>query len=220
MPLTLAYTDADSALAKRIADQLTAVQTRGDAPVLIALISDASVGDADVIRQIDDAVQQDRAVIPVLVTQTPLPKSLLGLKPLDFTNGAYPFEALRRQVDELSLRPPTVRERNRRNGIVIGAVVTVIFLIGIYAVGVLGLHAPQDEFDGVETARVEQRNTLIAPTLGSLVPVGQFEISQFELTVTAAPTRLREYLVGTVTATSLGTFVPSLTPRPTQTPSQ
>jgi len=64
---------------------------------------------------------------------------------------------------------------------------------------------------------MDQRNTLIAPTLEPLIPVGQFAISQFDLTVTAVPTRLREYLIGTVTATAQGTFIPSPTPRPTET---
>lgn len=129
---------------------------------------------------------------------------------------------------ELPETPPEISERakvdpalvasNRRAATIIGLVAFLIFLIGLYAVGVLGIHAPQEEFEEVETARMDQRNTLIAPTLEPLIPVGQFAISQFEITVTYVPTRLREYLVQTVTATSQGTYIPTLTPRPTQAP--
>ena len=116
----------------------------------------------------------------------------------------------------LNAAAPDLKKRNQRAGLVVGLIALFIFGVGLYAVGVLGIHAPQEEFEEVETARMDQRNTLIAPTLEPLIPVGQFAISQFEITVTHVPTRLREYLIQTVTATAQGTFIPTLTPRPTE----
>lgn len=217
MPITLAYNEADSALAQRLAKDLANVSLRGEAPLLLVLISPASAADSEVKAQIEAASESELTTVAVLVADAPIPRELTGMKPADFRNGAYPFDALKRTLDTLSARPVSIRRQNRRNGIVVSIVAVAIFLIGLYGVGVLGIHAPQDEFDAVETARMDQRNTLIAPTLEPLIPVGQFAISQFDLTVTAVPTRLREYLIGTVTATAQGTFIPSPTARPTQT---
>ena len=217
MPITLAYNDADSALAQRLAKDLANVSLKGEAPLLLVLVSPASTADSEVKAQIEAAANSETTAVAVLVADAPIPPALTGMKPADFRNGAYPFDALKKTLNTLSARPASLQKLNRRNGIVVGGVALLIFAIGLYGVGVLGIHAPQDEFDAVETARMDQRNTLIAPTLEPLVPVGQFAISQFDLTVTAVPTRLREYLIGTVTATAQGTFIPSPTPRPTET---
>ncbi len=216
MPITLAHSDADAALAKRLASDLSAVRLKKDETVLVALISPASVGDADVLRQIDAAQAQHQIIVPVLAQDAALPQKIAHLRPVDFRGGAYPFESLKDRVMGLNAAAPDLKKRNQRAGLVVGLIALFIFGVGLYAVGVLGIHAPQEEFDMVETARMDQRNTLIAPTLEPLIPVGQFAISQFEITVTYVPTRLREYLVQTVTATAQGTFIPTLTPRPTE----
>ncbi len=217
MPITLAYNDADSALAQRLAKDLANVSLRGEAPLLLVLISPASAADNEVKAQIEAAAESELTTVPILAADAPIPHALTWMKAADFRNGTYPFDALKKTLDKLSARPASLQKLNRRNGLVVGGVALLIFAIGLYGVGVLGIHAPQDEFDAVETARMDQRNTLIAPTLEPLIPVGQFAISQFDLTVTAVPTRLREYLIGTVTATAQGTFIPSPTARPTET---
>lgn len=226
MPVNLAFHDTDAALAKKLTDDLSAAKIKGPGTVLIALISRASVDDPDVLRQIDEAADLRQHVIPLRLDDAPLPRVIDHLDALDLRGGAYPFDQIKARVAQLTAsnapRPLTthtasLRRSNRRAAIVMSIVVVAIFAIGLYGVGVLGIRAPQDEFDAVETARMNQRNTLIAPTLEPLIPVGQFAISQFELTVTAVPTRLREFLIGTVTATSQGTYIPSPTPRVTAT---
>lgn len=214
MPITLAHADADTALARRIAADLADVRLKQGDNILVAVISASAVADADVLRQIDSAVRQYQLVLPVLAGDALLP-SQITQPPLDFRGSNYPIDELKRRVLGVSASSPTLRRRNRRAGLVAALAALVMFAVGLYGVGVLGIRAPQDEFDAVETQRVQQRNTLIAPTIEPLIPVGQFAISQFDLTVTAVPTRLREFLIGTVTATSQGTFVPSPTPRPT-----
>jgi hypothetical protein len=216
MPITLAYADADAALARRLANDLSAVRLKKDETVLVALISPAGVSDADVLRQIDMAAAQRQTIVPVLAQDAALPPQIAHLRTIDFRGGTYPIEALKNRVMGLNAAAPDLKKRNQRAGLVIGLIALFIFGVGLYSVGVLGIHAPQEEFDEVETARMDQRNTLIAPTLEPLIPVGQFAISQFEITVTYVPTRLREYLVQTVTATAQGTFIPTLTPRPTE----
>lgn len=216
MPVTLAYADADAALAKRLAGDLSTVRLKKDETVLVALISPSGATDADVLRQIDAAQAQHQIIVPVLAQDSALPAKIATLKPVDFRGGAYPFETLKDRVLGLNATAPDLKKRNQRAGLVVGLIALFIFGVGLYSVGVLGIHAPQEEFDEVETARMDQRNTLIAPTLEPLIPVGQFAMSQFEITVTYVPTRLREYLVQTVTATAQGTFIPTLTPRPTE----
>jgi hypothetical protein len=216
MPITLAYADADSVLAKRLADDLSAVRLKKDETVLVALISPSAVNDADVLRQIDTANSQGQTIVPVFVQDAALPSEIAHLKTIDFRGGAYPFESLKDRVMGLNAAAPDLKKRNQRAGLVVALIALFIFGVGLYAVGVLGIHAPQEEFEEVETARMDQRNTLIAPTLEPLIPVGQFAISQFEITVTHVPTRLRAYLIQTVTATAQGTFIPTLTPRPTE----
>lgn len=218
MPITLAYADADAALARRLAADLSTVHLKKGDTVLIAVLSPAAINDADVLRQIDEADMQRNIIIPLLAQETALPPKIAHLSTIDFRNGAYPFEVLKDRAMGLDANAPDLKKRNRRAGIVVSLLALFIFAVGIYGVGVLGIHAPQDEFEVVETARMNQRNTLIAPTLQPLIPVGQFAISQFELTVTNVPTRLREYLIQTVTATAQGTFIPTLTPRATQEP--
>lgn len=216
MPITLAYSDTEAALAKRVADELATVRLKKDETVLVALISPSAVNDADVLRQIDAAIDQEQTIVPVLVQDASLPSKIAHLRPVDFRGGALPFESLKDRVLGLNAAAPDLKKRNQRAGLVVGLIALFVFGVGLYAVGVLGIHAPQEEFQEVETARMDQRNTLIAPTLEPLIPVGQFAISQFEITVTYVPTRLREYLIQTVTATAQGTFIPTLTPRPTE----
>jgi hypothetical protein len=215
MPITLAYAEPDSEIARRIAADLSNVRLKQGENVLIAVISPAAVANPDVLRQIETAAGQYQLVLPVLVDDAPLPPQITR-PALDFRGSTYPIDELKRQVLGESASSPILRRRNMRAGLVIAIAALVMFGVGLYGIGVLGIRAPQDEFDAVETQRVQQRNTLIAPTLEPLIPVGQFAISQFELTVTAVPTRLREYLIQTVTATAQGTFIPSLTPRPTE----
>ncbi|GIK27838.1 MAG: toll/interleukin-1 receptor domain-containing protein [Chloroflexi bacterium] len=227
MPVNLAFHDTDAVLAEKLAADLSAAKISGPGTVLVALISTASAGNPDVLRQIDEAADSGQHVIPLRLDDTPLPRVINHLDALDLRDGAYPFDAIKKRVTELTApnapRPLTthtasLRQSNRRAAIVVALIAVAVFAVGLYGVGVLGIHAPQDEFDAIETQRVNQRNTLIAPTLEPLIPVGQFAVSQFELTVSAVPTRLREFLIGTVTATAQGTYIPSPTPRATATP--
>lgn len=214
MPFIIAYNEADAALARRIETDLAQTAPAHPVSSVIAILSPSALADADVQRQIDAALQDDTGQLFVVLAQdTDIPSKLGHIKPLDFRGDSYPIEELRRG---LFTRSAALDRSNRIIGLIVSAVAFSIFLIGLYGVGVLGIHAPQEEFEEVETARMDQRNTLIAPTLEPLIPVGQFAISQFELTVTYVPTRLREYLVQTVTATAQGTFIPTLTPRPTR----
>ena len=98
MPITLAYSDADAALAKRVADELSTVRLKKDETVLVALISPSAVNDADVLRQIDAAIHQEQTIVPVLVQDAPLPPKIAHLRSVDFRGGASPFEAERPRV--------------------------------------------------------------------------------------------------------------------------
>ena len=111
-----------------------------------------------------------------------------------------------------------MRRRNLNSAIFISIPMLLTFFIAIYLIGFRNVQMPLSEYDDIETARVQQRNTLIAPTLEYMLPKNAQDAANFDATVTAAPTRLRPFLIGTATATAQGTYLVTETPRPTSTP--
>jgi hypothetical protein len=190
---------------------------QGRDALLIALVSPQSnaepVVQGDIIRALDSHLH----IIPVMAATAPLPKLINNLPPLDFTEGKYPFDALQQTVDALLMpdapRPltaltPSRRKANQRAGLFLLIPVVLMFIAGIYLVGVMGVQYPQAEYDIQETARVDQRNTLIAPTLDLILPRTTADALAFEITVTALPTRLRDFAAETATSYIAGTKTP------------
>lgn len=213
--ISLAYAQPDAALAGRVRDDLTtAGYTVSEAVVpgagsLLVLVHSASANaDRAVQQKIIDALENHQHIIPLATDDAPLPRLINNLQPLDF-GGGYPLGALKEQVEYLlspsAPRPlttltPSVVARNRRAGAIVGGMALIVFLTALYAVGVLGLRRPDDDFDAVETQRVDQRNTIIAPTLEAFLPLTTEEAEGFPATVEALPTRLQPFIIGTATA--------------------
>lgn len=176
--------------------------------VVLAVMSPESVGDVNVNAALMDALDNGQHIIPITTGVVALPKWIDHLSALDFSRD-YPLDVLLAEIDRMSgtnaPRPvkvltPSQRKANRRVGLVVSAVAVVIFAMGLYMVGVLGLQRPDDEYDAVETERVEQRNTIIGPTLEGFLPRTTQEALEFPATVEALPTRLRPFIEETATA--------------------
>lgn len=206
----------DKALAQKLIADLSihghqSVDTPDKAySALVAVMSPESLDDEGVTAALMEALDLGRHIIPITTAAAPftLPKWIDHLSALDFGSG-YPLDALLAETDRLTgsnaPRPvkvltPSQRKANRRAGLVVSAVAVLIFAMGLYMVGVLGLQRPDDEYDAIETERVDQRNTIIGPTLEGFLPRTTQEALEFPTTVEALPTRLRPFIQETATA--------------------
>lgn len=227
--ITLIHAPGDAPLAERLSNDLAAagyevskaVQT-GTQHMSVFIISPHSSYDSAAQRQLEQALDAGQHIIPVMAAPAPSPKLINNLPLLDFSQG-YPFDQLKARIEALSSpdapRPMTAlttarRQSNRQTGLVLLALVAVMFAAGLYLVGSGIVQFPEEEYDIQETARVDQRNTVIAPTIDPLLPRTTADAESFPLTVTAAPTRLQEFMAETATSYVVGTK----TPEPTWTP--
>jgi hypothetical protein len=204
----------DRALAQRLLTDLTkhghvsGTGGAGDTPLLL-ILSPSGLEDTGVQAALITALDARRHIVPVLAAPVTLPHWIDHLTPLDFNGGAYPLNALLAEIARvtapgagapITVLTPSVRRANRRAGLVVTAFAVVIFVAALYMVGVLGLRRPADEYDEIETQRVEQRNTIIGPTLEAFLPRSTAEALDFPATVEALPTRLRPFIASTATA--------------------
>lgn len=214
--LTITYHPSDAALANQI--QADAERLPGGADMLIAVLSPLAINDPNVQRAINEALDRSRAVVPVLAQPTRLPKLIEHLEPIDFTQD-YDFHALAKRLAQeidsaalhLRVRTPGVRQSNRRTGYIVAAVAIIMFLVGLYGVGVLGIQRPADEYNAVETAVVLTRDHYIDLAL----PRSTEDAANFQVTVNAAAPTLRPLLIATATALASGQI--EGTPEPTNT---
>jgi len=225
--LKLTYTSKDAALAERMLSDLRGAgyqvedihtnptaQTRQD--LLIAVLSPDANADTIVQQTIITALDNNQHVIPVFATPTDLPKLIDHLDTVDFS-GTYNFDALRAKVEQmlspdapvpLRVLTPTVKRSNRRVGLLLGALVLMWFVLGIYGVGVLGIQAPQDEYDQLATEAVLTQAFLMNPELdryAQFLPRDEAAEQNYPATLRAVPTVYRPYMAATATAVGLGT---------------
>ncbi|MCU0496171.1 MAG: hypothetical protein MUF87_02325 [Anaerolineae bacterium] len=201
----LTYTEAQRALGERLTADLKQRGYDATSAPLIAILPLNATAELALF----DALDAHQQVIVIVTDDQPLPKLIDHLQPLDFRKGAYPFELLTREIDRLQAPdapPPMVvltpkqRMANRQSAIVFVLMALVMFGVGIYLVGGQIVQFPVDEYNLVETERVDQRNTIIAPTVEALLPRSTEQALNFESTLQAAPTRLREFARQTATA--------------------
>lgn len=226
MPITIAYAEADKKLASQLSRDLSLMENVGPRQALVVLLSPAGIADKNVMAQIVSAAEAHQHIIPLMVTECREPRIIDHLPPLDFRAGKYPLEAFKVEVTRLTAadapqtvttHTPSIQRANRRAAYALLVPISIVFVAALIMIGVFGLHAPDEEFEFVETERVDMRNTLIAPTLEALLPQNSDQAAGFASTVEAVSTRLRPFLSGTATATAQGTFIPSVTPVPSVT---
>jgi hypothetical protein len=200
--LTLTYTAADSALAERLQQDLGRADAElAEANALIAVLSPGGVQDAEVRRALTDALNRGRTVIPVLAAPVSLPPEVAALSPLDLS-ARYDFAALKTRLERLVPRETTPEQRasNRRIFYVLVALALVMFVMGLYLVGVMGVQFPADEYNAADTVEAATINAVLNPLLETNQPRTTDEAANFLATVQAAPTGQRPLLIGTATA--------------------
>jgi hypothetical protein len=221
--LKVIYTSTDAALAERILADLrgagyevgdSTVRTRQD--VLIVVLSPEANADTNVQNAIVAALDNSQHIIPVFAAPTALPKLIDHLDGLDFS-AAYDLDALRAKVDEalspetrlpLRVLTPTVKRSNRSIGIALGLLALLWFALGIYGVGVMGLQAPQDEYDAVATEGALTQAFLMNPELdryAEFLPSDEDTAGNYAVTLRAVPTVYRPFMAATATAVGMGT---------------
>ena len=204
--IILTSTPADAALANRIREDLQAGgYAVGDAPgghddALIAVISPASNADRQVQSALNNALDRNIPVVPVLAAPAELPKVIEHLEALDFTQN-YDGSALRERLTPhkrlpLKVLTPAARKNNRRIGLWLALLAILWFVIGLYAVGVLHIQAPLKEFNTVDTMVA----VTIQSYLSTNIPRSTADAANFPSTVQAAPSAQRPLLIETATA--------------------
>lgn len=216
--LTLLYHPQDAAQASNLQQQLEAAgYTVGDAPAsradsVITLLSNAALNDVTFGSELNAMLDHGQAIIPVMLEAVALPKSIEHLVPID-AQDVTALDAIRAQIDvaggaRLSLKThtPATKRSNTRIGLVVAGVALLMFVIGVYAVALLDIEAPIEEFNAIDTAAAATRDYLIAPTLESYLPYlpGSLEEAQvYAATVQAVPTRIRPFVAATATAVAI-----------------
>lgn len=233
--ITIAYNPADAQLAGKIAADLdtdsdferSETVQPGRENVLIAVISAAANADTTVENAILDSLDHGQHVIPVLAEQTELPRWLEHIPPQDFSTD-YDYTPLRERLvavtapdapAPIKVLTPRVKRSNRQVLLVIAVPVLLIFVAALYMIGVLGLRAPIEEYDEIDTQVAETRDFLIQPTLrtyATFLPRSTEDAAVFDSTARALPTRLRPFFAAT--ATAIYDTVVELNATPTPTP--
>lgn len=219
--LKLLYTADDRALAERIAADFraTGYDVEGGAPargdVVIVLLSPAALADSALQNGLVGALDLSLHVVPVMAHPVALPKLIDHLDVVNFGDG-YDFAVLRQQVDvatsgdaplPVRVLTPSVRRSNRTVGIVVAIAALVMFAAGLYAVGVLHIQAPIEEFNSEETMFAATRDVLAAPQLriyAQFLPRTTEEAANYLPTLIAVPTVYRPLMAMTATAVAAG----------------
>lgn len=220
--LKIISTAADAALAQRILGDFqaagypvsTEAPAHGDTAILV--LSKAALNDAGLHAALTQALDLSIHIVPVTAQPVALPKMIDHLDVVDFSSD-YDFALLRQQVDRelapdapLAVRAltPKVRRSNRMAGFVVGIAALVMFVAGLYAVGVLGIQAPIQEFNNDFTALALTRDIIAAPELeiyAQFLPQSTADATNYAPTLRAVPTVYRPLVALTATAVANGT---------------
>ena len=197
------YTPADSEVAAKIQTDLAQQSSEVDAAIV--LLSPQAVADDRVSAALVRAIDANKRVVPVLVKATPLPDLIEHLEPVDFSQ-RYDFDVLSARLKtipheiHLRVRTPQVKAANQRTALIVAVFAIIMFLAALYGVGVLGIQAPTEEFDAVETSVIETRNAII----DDLLPRSTDDALNFQATVDGAAPTTRPLLMMTATAVAGG----------------
>lgn len=221
--LKLITSSSDTKVAQRIREDFTAAgypiddgtPVRGD--VVLLLASTTAFADKEFMDRLDQALDLSLHIIPVASSPVTLPDLIGHLEVLDFSGG-YDFAALKARVDEaaspLTMRvlTPTVKRSNRGVGVVLGVVALFMFVVGLYAVGVLHLQAPVEEYNGIDTMVALTRDVMAGPQLqiyAEFLPRSTEEAANYLPTLMAVPSPYRPLVAMTATAVAQTQQAPS-----------
>ncbi len=226
--VTLVYAEPDYKLAMRIrgdleAESIRVVDDLTDGAIVMAVLSAQGVKTPKITDMLNTATDKYHHIIPVLAEAVHLPRVIDHLQPIDM-NQPNASQELVKRVNFLASpqapRPltsltPAKRKENLQSSIFYAVVAFGIFVIGIIAVGVFGIQAPEDEYYSVETQVYLTQRVYIDQAL----PRGTEDAVNFEATIPHIPTKARQEAIGTATWIASGqdgTFVPNNTEQAAQ----
>ena len=196
--IRITYAPEQRALAESIRDDL-ADDFDAVHPLLIVLVSRQASADPFVEAEIERALRQSVAILPILVDDAALPATLKDLRTLDFKDG-YNREGLLAQLSQATRTGAALRRANRRALLVIGGVAGLMFALAIVALSSGLVAFPVDEYNEEATLQAQWIGGLIGETLEFVKPRSTEDARNFAATYEAAPTRLHFYIRGTATA--------------------
>lgn len=194
----ITYSREEEHLAKRIRDDLAHSASLSD-PVLIVLVSRASLADRHVQAEVERASVEPLHIIPILTEAVEAPEALMDQRPLNFSGG-YDRERLMERLESATIRPDELRRANRRALMLIGGIALLMFGIALVAIVSGSIAFPVAEYNEEATFQAEWVNGLIRETLEDVQPRSTEDALNFPATHEAAPTRLYLYIRETATA--------------------
>lgn len=233
--IKLAYRPTDEALAKRIlgdlkasgydAETLKASDKLQATDLLIPIFSAPETADSALQETLFNGLDLSLHIVPVL-HGTPIPSIIDHLDHVDFAK-QYEFDELKTLIDAaldknaplpLKVLTPKTRRSNLMVGFWVALFCLTIFLISLYAVGVLKIQRPNDEYDAVETQFVQTRDAIMEPqlaTLEALLPTNPEEAYVYPATLFSVPTRIRPFVEQTATMYGINSNIIPATVTPT-----
>ncbi|MCY3797408.1 MAG: hypothetical protein OXG84_06355 [Chloroflexi bacterium] len=194
----ITYSGQEERLAERIRDDLAqSVPLTG--PVLIVLVSRASLADRHVQAEVEKARANGIHIVPILTEAIELPARLMDWRPLNFSGG-YDRERLLERLAQATMKPDALRRANRRALTVIGGIALLVFAVALVTINRGLIAFPVAEYNEEATFQAEWVNGLIRETLEQVQPRTTEDALNFPATHAAAPTRLYLYIRETATA--------------------
>ncbi|MCU0482468.1 MAG: toll/interleukin-1 receptor domain-containing protein, partial [Anaerolineae bacterium] len=226
--VTLVYAESDHKLAMRIrgdleAESIRVQDTLTDGAVVVAVLSAQGAKAPNMVAMLNTASDKYHHILPVLAEPTKLPRVIDHLQPIDMTQANASKELVARVnflASPQAPRPltsltPAKRKQNVQSSLLYGFTAFGIFLVGIIAVGVFGIQAPEDEFYTVETQVYLTQRVYIDQVL----PRSTEDAVNFQATIPFIPTKARQEAIATATwivSGQDGTFVPRSTEQAVQ----
>lgn len=237
----LIFSESERALAERVAADVRgmgrAVEMSWAAErdaITVAVMSQAAFNDAATYEKLEAALDAGQHVVIVGQGTLKLPRTIDHLRVIEYATPEG-VSALRETIQTMSaegvrlplkVRTSSVRRANRQAGILVGAIVLFMFAVGLYGIGVLGIQAPQEEYDAVETEAAMTRDFLAAPELAvyaRFLPANAEAAAavDYQPTLNAVPTVYRPLMALTATAYAENDYqlvTATATPTPETTP--
>jgi hypothetical protein len=219
--LKLVFAPSDAAFAERVQHDVRSKRpldvigaenialAKGD--VLLVVISADGAVDKNVEAAYIAALDKGLHIIPILSAPAKLPRMIDHLMPLDMTEG-YVNGLIESELQQLEsgvapmpvkVLTPSMRKSNRTAGFIVAIAAVVMFFAGLYAVGVMGIQAPQDEYEDVQREAMGTRDALMAPELqryALMLPRSTEDALQYAATLQRVPTLYRPFMAQTATA--------------------
>lgn len=231
--IRIAAVEKDAAAVEQVRAELTRTgyevapgngltEAGGRADVLVVILSPASANDLRMETALFTALDRSQHIVALAAQPTETPRWIDHLTVVDLRNDPQ-LRATRELLDAalagdgnapMRVRTPATQRSNQRIGLITGAIALIMFGVGLYAVGVLGIQAPQGEFDTVETEIVETRDILVRPELDNYAQFlpdrtqAALGAVDYAPTLRLVPTAYRPLMAQTATAYAQGTPLP------------